>query len=142
VATVTHASPVVIVIDPLAPNCALRKWKKIKSDPVELDFKEKFTLEIPNLLEDDDEGKSYSDERCPASCEISVESEKAPSSLWTLQEGKLTISPSEPNHIGSFRFSIKRSGGLGLPSTDLILVTITCKDCCKGIIYEEAGVSV
>ena len=71
---------------------------------MELEFKKKFTLEIPTTLEEDEEGVSYSDEdRCPATCEVSVDS-KAPKSLWVFEDGKLIINPTEPSHIGAFRF--------------------------------------
>jgi hypothetical protein len=29
-----------------------------------------------------------------------------------------------------------------MTSNDILIVTVTCKDCCEGIIYEEAGVSI
>jgi hypothetical protein len=54
----------------------------------------------------------------------------------------LTLKATTPEHLGNFTFNIKRSGGLHLATENTLSVIITCKDCCEGIKFEEAGVAV
>jgi hypothetical protein len=110
-------------------KCATRSWKKFPTKPVQLNFGKSLTVKIPTMLEDDETGVSFSD-KCPVNCEVTVESNKAPKNLWSLNGGSLTFKPTSPKHLGTFKFTIKRKGGLHVPTEDTLTVKIVCKGCC------------